>query len=268
MRPIGQQLDRMTPEEVIAEGSPLWSVFTSFGQLGLSVDRMLKFEPEQMARMFCLVFEELGWGDAGLAISLGASMLPRLTAAKFGNQFLLERTPESLIGCWGATEPEHGSDVLDANKQIFNPQGNYGRPDCVSKLYDDKVVINGRKSDWISNGTIAQVCILYCAADTGDGTNPEQGCTVIVPLDAQGVSRGAPLDKLGQRALNQGAVIFDNVVLPVSNVLAGPDDYQRAAYQVLVLGNSCMGAIFVGTARAAYELALDYSRERRQGGVP
>ena len=168
MRPIGQQLDRMTPEEVIAENSPLWSVFKAFGQLGLGVDRVLEFEPEQMARMLCLVFEELGWGDAGLAISLGASMLPRLTAAKFGNQFLLERTPESLIGCWGATEPEHGSDVLDANKQIFNPQGTYGRPDCVARLYDDKVVINGRKSDWISNGTIAQVCILYCAADTGD----------------------------------------------------------------------------------------------------
>ena len=54
---------------------------------------------------------------------------------------------------------------------------------------------------------------------------------------------GRRLDKLGQRALNQGAVIFDNVVLPVSNVLAGPDDYQRAAYQVLVLGNACMGTI-------------------------
>ncbi len=153
MRLIGQQLDRMTPEEVIAESSPLWSVFKAFGQLGLGVDGVLEFEPEQMARMLCLVFEELGWGDAGLAISLGSSMLPRLTATKFGNQFLLERTPESMIGCWGATEPEHGSDVLDANKQIFNPQGNYGRPDCVAKLYDDKVVINGRKSDWISNLT-------------------------------------------------------------------------------------------------------------------
>src|SRR6266700_2700009 len=257
MRPIGQQLDRMTPEEVIAESSPLWDVFKSFSQLGLGVDRLFEFEPEQMARMICLVFEELGWGDSGLAISLGASMLPRLTAAKFGNQFLLDRTPESMIGCWGATEPEHGSDVLDANKQIFNPQGTYGRPDCVAKLYDDKVVINGRKSDWISNGTIAQVCILYCAADTGRGPDPERGCVVIVPMDTPGVSRGAPLDKLGQRALNQGAVIFDNVMLPVSNVLAGPDDYQRAAYQVLVLRNSCMGAIFVGTARAAYELALD-----------
>jgi len=52
------------------------------------------------------------------------------------------------------------------------------------------------------------------------------------------------------------------------NVLAGPDDYQRAAYQVLSIGNACMGAIFVGTARAAYELALGYARERKQGGVP
>ena len=129
-------------------------------------------------------------------------------------------------------------------------------------------MINGRKADWISNGTIAEVCILYCAADTGSGPDPQRGCVVIVPMDTPGVSRGTPLDKLGQRALNQGAVIFDNVVLPVSSVLAGPDDYKRAAYQVLSIGNTCMGAIFVGTARAAYELALDYARERRQGGAP
>ena len=95
MRPTGQELDRMTPEEVIAERSPLWSVFKDFAQLGVGVDRFLEFAPEQMARMMCLAFEELGWGDAGLAISLAASMLPRLTAAKFGNPFLLERTPEA-----------------------------------------------------------------------------------------------------------------------------------------------------------------------------
>jgi len=138
----------------------------------------------------------------------------------------------------------------------------------VATLSEDRVVINGRKADWISNGTIAEVCILYCAADTGGGPDPQRGCVVIVPMDTPGVSRGAPLDKLGQRALNQGAVIFDNVVLPVSNVLAGPDDYKRAAYQVLSVGNACMAAIFAGTARAAYELALVYARERTQGGVP
>jgi acyl-CoA dehydrogenase len=268
MRPIGQQLDRMTPEEVIAESSPLWNVHKAFGQLGLGVDWILKFKPEQMAKMFCLVFEELGWGDAGLAISLGASMLPRFTAAKFGNQFLLDRTPESMIGCWATTEPEHGSDQLDNNKQLFNPQGAYGRPNCVAKLYHDKVVINGRKSDWISNGPIAQVCILYCLVDTGNAPDPGQGCVVIVPLDTKGVSRGKPLDKMGQRALPQGAVIFDEVELPLEYVLAGPDDYNRACYSILSDGNSLMGVVFTGSARAAFELALAYAHERKQGGVP
>src|SRR5256886_1141157 len=267
MRPIGERLDRMTPEEVIAAVSRLWQVVTEFAKLGIGVDQLLAFEPAQGARAACLMLEELGWGDAGLASSLGVSMFPRWMAAAFGNQHLLKLTPGSKLGCWATTGPGHGSDQLDPGRQIFHPGGEYGQPDCVATLSEDRVVINGRKADWISNGTIAEVCILHCAADTGHGPDPERGCVVIVPMDAPGVSRGAPLDKLGQRALNQGAVIFDNVVLPVSNVLAGPDDYQRAAYQVLVLGNSCMGDIFVGTARAAYAMALVYSRERRPGGA-
>jgi acyl-CoA dehydrogenase len=268
MRPIGEMLDRMAPDEVIGPDSPLWQVFGGFGELGVGVDELLAFEPAQAAKVLGLILEELGWGDAGLASSLGVSMFPRWMAASFGNQYLLGLTPGSKLGCWATTEPGHGSDQLDPNRQIFHSGGEYGRPDCVATLSDERVVINGRKADWISNGTIAQVCILYCAADTGSGPDPERGCVVIVPMDTAGVSRGAPLDKFGQRALNQGAVIFDNVVLPTANVLAGPDDYNRAAYQVLSIGNACMGAIFVGTARAAYELALSYARERKQGGVP
>ena len=268
MRPIGQQLDRMSPEEVIAQSSPLWDVYRGFAHLGIGVDRFLEYEPEQMARMMCLVFEELGWGDAGLAVSLGASMLPRLTAAKFGNQFLLERTPPSMIGCWGASEPGHGTDVVDANRQIWDPRGEYGRPDCVATLHDDCVIINGRKADWISNGTIAQVCILQCVADTGSGPDVRRGCAVIVPLDAPGVSRGKPLDKIGQRPLNQGAIIFDEVELPLGYVLAGPEDYQRAWCSTLSDGNAIMGVVFTGAARAAFELALDYAHVRKQGGVP
>src|SRR5207245_2268040 len=67
MRPIGERLDRMTPEEVIAAGSPLWQVFTEFAELGIGVDQLLAFEPAQAARIICLILEELGWGDAGLA---------------------------------------------------------------------------------------------------------------------------------------------------------------------------------------------------------
>ena len=59
MRPIGERLDRMTPEEVIAAGSPLWQVYTEFGKLGIGVDQLLAFEPAQAARAACLILEEL-----------------------------------------------------------------------------------------------------------------------------------------------------------------------------------------------------------------
>lgn len=161
---------------------------------------MLAFEPAQAAKVLCLTLEELGWGDAGLASSLGVSMFPRWMAASFGNQHLLELTPGSKLGCWATTESGHGSDQLDPNRQIFHPGGDYGRPDCVATLSHDKVIVNGRKADWISNGTIAEVCILYCAADTGDGPDPERGCVVIIPMDTPGASRGAPLDNSGSAA--------------------------------------------------------------------
>jgi acyl-CoA dehydrogenase len=192
MRPIGERLDRMAPADVIAPDSPLWQVFAEFGRLGIGVDQLLAFEPTQAAKVLCLILEELGWGDAGLASSLGVSMFPRWMAASFGHQHLLELAPASKIGCWAATEPGHGTDQLDPGRQIFHANGEYGHPDCVATLSDDRVVINGRKADWISNGTIAEVCILCCAADTGDGPDPERGCVVIVPMDTPGVRGGAP----------------------------------------------------------------------------
>jgi acyl-CoA dehydrogenase len=89
-----------------------------------------------------------------------------------------------------------------------------------------------------------------------------------VPLDTRGVSRGKPLNKIGQRALNQGAVIFDEVELPLDYVLAGPDDYKQASYSILSDGNAIMGVVFTGAARAVFELALAYAHERKQGGMP
>ena len=93
-------------------------------RLGIGVDQLLAFELAQAARVLCLILEELGWGDAGLASSLGVSMFPRWMAASFGNQHLLGLTPGSKIGCWATTEPGHGSDQLDPGRQIFHPGAN------------------------------------------------------------------------------------------------------------------------------------------------
>lgn len=268
MRPVGAQLDRMTPEEVAAPDSPYWEARRRFVELGFGVEALLAFEPEERGQMMCLLFETLGWGDAGLAISFGAGMLPQYMCALMGRTDLLERYPDGMLGCWGITEPDHGSDSIDPNRMIFHPQGNYGRPNCIATLTADEVIINGQKAAWVSNGTIAEVCVLFCAADTGDGPDAKRGCVVIVPMDAPGVSRGKPLDKLGQRALNQGEIFFDNVRLPRAHVLAGTDQFQDAVYAIHTAANGLMGATFTGVAQAAYELALDYAHERKQGGVP
>jgi acyl-CoA dehydrogenase len=268
MRPIGIKLDRMTPEEVIAPGSPYWEAHEKFIGLGFGVDGLLELEPGERAKTMSILFEELGWGDAGLAITYGAGLLPALMSATFGNSFCRSLTPDNKLGCWAITEPDHGSDMLDANGMLFHPQGAYGRPNCVATLRGDEVIINGQKSAWVSNGIAADVCILYCAADSGAGIDTKRGAVVIVPLDAKGVSRGKPLDKIGQRALNQGELFFENVRLSKAHILAGPDQYLDAVYAIHTFANALMGTVFTGTARAAFELALAYAHERKQGGLP
>lgn len=268
MRPIGAELDRMSPEEVIAPQSPFWRFRRQYLELGISLDALSEFAPADRALLFSIVFEELGYGDAGLAISTGAGILPQYIAARFGNRTLRDRFPDTLLGCWAITEPDHGSDTLDCTRSIAYPQSHYGRPNCVAQFAGDHIVVNGQKSAWVSNGTIAEVCILFCAADTGGGPDPERGCVLVLPLSLDGVSRGKPLDKLGQRALNQGEIYFDNVRVSADCLLAGPDDYARALYCIHTEANSLMGAVFTGLAQAAFDLALDYAHERKQGGVP
>lgn len=268
MRPTGISLDGMAPEAVIAEGSPYWYFREEFLKLGLTPAAMLELTPEERGRLFPIVMEELGWGDAGLSIVIGACSLPPLMALVFNRKFLIERFPDTLRGCWAITEPDHGSDSLDVSGQAFHAQGSYGRPNCVASIKGDKVTINGQKSAWVSNAPLAEVCVLYCAADTGSGPDTRHGCVVLVPMDAPGVSRGKNLDKLGQRALPQGEIYFDNVELSTDYIVAGPEDYQRAVYFIHCEANAQMACIFTGVARAAYELAFAYAHQRKQGGVP
>jgi len=268
MRPVGKQLDRMSPEQVIAADSPLWGVYQQFAALGFGLDNLLAMEPGDRARIMCILFEELGWGDSGLAVSIGAGMIPAMISTMLGNTFCRGLASDDKLGVWLITEPDHGTDSLDPDRKIFHPQGNYGRPNCVVTITDDELVISGQKSAWVSNGTIGQVGLLYAAADTGNGPDTQHGAVVMVPMDTKGISRGKPLDKMGQRALNQGEVYFDNVRLSKEHLLAGPDQYQMATYLVHTMANGLMGAIFTGCARSSYDLALAYAHERKAGGVP
>ncbi len=278
LRPVGAELDRLPrPEQVIAPESPLWSTFARYRALELDLldggvappglnglDREELFE---QARLRFLISEELGWGDAGLAISLGVSSFPRMFARLSGRPALIERfaaDDSTDIGCWAITEPDHGSDSLLFSEPHFsNPAV---RPSCIARRDGDHFVINGQKSAWVSNGTIANVAALFCTLDPSQGFRGGGVC--LVPLDLPGVSRSKPLDKLGQRALNQGEIFFDDVRIPAEYVVVGPEGYAGIVEVVLTLANASMGAIFVGLARAALEHAVTYAKARVQGGRP
>jgi alkylation response protein AidB-like acyl-CoA dehydrogenase len=87
-----------------------------------------------------------------------------------------------------------------------------------------------------------------------------------VPLDRPGVTRGKPLDKLGQRALNQGEIFLEDVRIPKDYMLVATEAYPFTIETVLAGANAGMGAIFTGVARAAFEEGLSYARDRKQGG--
>ena len=270
LRPAGAELDRLAdPSDVIAADSVMWKVFDQYDALGLNALETADadVDPIVSARIRYLIGEELGWGDSGLSIALGVAGFPAMFANLAGKPELIDRFASSNrreIGCWAVTEPDHGSDSLAFDQPVFdNPDI---RPNCIATKEGDEYVIRGQKAAWVSNGSIATIAVLFCTIDPSQGF--KGGGVALVPLDLQGVSRGKPLDKLGQRALNQGEIYFDDVRIPADYMLVGTEAYSGIVEMVLATANAHMGATFVGLARAAFEHALDYSRERVQGGVP
>ena len=269
LRPAGRELDRLPdPAQVIAPGSVLWDVFRKHHALGIArilADRSM--DPVAKARLVCIVNEELAWGDVGLAITLGLCSFHQPWVEQSGNQDLLERfcSPDRpKIGCWALTEPDHGSDTVTVTEPHFSDPAL--RPNCVARRDGDGYVVSGQKAAWVSNGSIADIAVLFCTLDPSQGF--KGGAVFLVPLDLPGVERPRPLDKLGQRALNQGEIFFNDVRLPASHMAVGPEGYSIALEMMLGYANAAMGQLFVGVARAAYEHAVDYAKERVQGGKP
>ncbi len=270
MRPLGAELDKMTAEEAIAPGSPYYSLFTEYAKLGLDPAMLVQLPPEIAIRMESLIGEELGWGDAGLAVSLVVATFPGQMAATIGNQELVDLCA-GKIGCWMITQPDKGSDVmvLDmARDWVPGKPGNTGN--IWGRIEGDEIVINGQCSAWVSNGAVAQVALGFISAEY-DGSFFEQdgrphGMCVIIPLDLPGVSKGRPLDKIGQRALPQGEIYFDDVRVPRRFAVALKDEYYGSMASAWSFAGTHMGQLFTGVARAAFEMALQYCHERKQGG--
>ncbi len=274
LRPASIELDKIhDPAEVIK--NPLfWRTMTQGYELGYHTI----FLPDTYGGLAAdpietnIILEELGWGSADFAVALGVSCFPAFFASMVPTETLIEEIIEpfchcrdaSIIGCWGITEPDHGTDILCPFTDSFHDPKISGQ--TRARLEGDHYIIDGQKAAWVSNGTIATHCLLFPHIDASMGM--AGGGICVVPLDLPGVKRGRPLDKLGQRALNQGEIFFDGVRIPREYMLVEPDSYESMLDITLSTANAGMSAIFVGLARAAFEEALAYAKQRVQGGKP
>ncbi len=278
LRPAGIALDELhNPEDVIADRSVLWDVFKKYRQMDLHLQGFPEElggvgEIEPMANI--LINEELGYGDVGLAISLGVSAMPFAMAAKLPDPELQELAKAyckdkdaRMIGCWCMMEPDHGSDWILTSHPGFDDPKNVGVPSVRAEKSGSHYILNGQKAAWVSNGTIATHGVVHLNLDPALGMRGDG--IAIVPLDLAGVSRGKPLNKIGQRSLNQGEIFFDNVTLPEKYMVIPDPGVGTIMKDLTLIGaNTGMGMLFTGVAQAAFDEALNYAKKRMQGGKP
>ncbi|HEY8370794.1 MAG TPA: acyl-CoA dehydrogenase family protein [Thermodesulfobacteriota bacterium] len=203
----------------------------------------------------CLIEEELGWGCSGIGTTLmcnGLATAPVLLGGseKIKKQYLSMLCEEPKLASFCLTEPDAGSDVSGM------------RTTAVKK--GDKYVINGTKC-FITNGGYADWYTVYAKTDPDAG---HKGISAFVVPREAGVVVDKKEDKLGQRASNTATISFNDVEVPADHLLGEENKGFKLAMMTLDRTRPGVAAMAVGIARAAFEFARDYAKERVQFGVP
>ena len=251
-----------------------WPVIQEAAKIGLySFEAMGQFWSDETGLTLPIANEELFWGDAGIGMAIMGTSLA--VAAIFG-----QGTPEQMgewipqcfgtpddvkVGAFCASEPDAGSDVSAIR---------------TTAKYDeasDEWVINGQKA-WATNGGIANVHVVIASVDRELGSRGH--AAFVIPPGTKGCEQGAKVKKHGLRASHTADVHLDDCRVPGSCLLGGKEKLDerlarvregkksksQAAMQTFEASRPTVGAQALGIARAAYEYALEYAKERRQFG--
>ena len=203
-----------------------------------------------------LIGEELCWGCSGIGTSIVANILGALPVLLAGTeeqkrQWLAPLLEEPILCSFALTEPGAGSDVSGIQTTAVRKGDDY--------------VLNGSKM-FITNAGQADWFTVFASTDPSAG---HRGLTAfVVPREADGVTIEKHLDKMGQRATDTSALAFQDVKVPAANRLGEEGEGFKIAMQTLDNTRPGTAAGAVGVARAAFEHAVEYSKERVQFGQP
>jgi alkylation response protein AidB-like acyl-CoA dehydrogenase len=222
---------------------------------------------------FPMVSEEMCWGDAGITLSIFGSTLAVSGIVGSGTPEQIAEwvpqcfgTPEKLqLGAFAVSEADAGSDVANLRTRAEYDEAK------------DEWVLNGTKT-WITNGGIADVHVIVAAVDPELRARGQ--ASFVVPPGTPGLSQGQKFKKHGIRASHTAEVILDDVRVPGSCLLGGKEKLDarlararegqstkvQAAMSTFEASRPLVGAQAIGIARAAYEYALQYAKERHAFG--
>ena len=203
-----------------------------------------------------LIIEELNYGCLGIATSAIANSLAALPLMLADNpslsqEYLGRLTAKHGYAAYACSEPDAGSDVAGMSTR-FVKKG-------------DKYVINGRKR-WITNADVAD---WYTVFAREQGTSGHKGIAIfVVEAGTPGLRHESMIHKLGQRASHTGDVVFEDVEVPATQLLAGPEHGFKLAMATFDRSRPWIAAGAAGVIRRARDEALRYATERRAFGEP
>jgi acyl-CoA dehydrogenase len=253
-----------------------WPIIGEAAKIGLyGFEALAQFYADPSGLTLPIVNEELFWGDAGIGMAIMGSSL---AAAGIFSSGTPEQIGEWIPQCFGTpddpkvgafcvSEPDAGSDVSSL------------RTRAVYDEAKDEWVLNGQKA-WATNGGIASVHVVVASVDRELGSRGQ--AAFIIPPDTKGLEMGTKVKKHGLRASHTADVFLDDCRVPGACLLGGKEKLdermgraregrsgkRQAAMQTFEASRPTVGAQAIGIARAAYEYALEYAKERSQFGRP
>ena len=205
---------------------------------------------------YALAVEEIAAGDGACSTIVSVQCLASMCILKFGTDAQKERFLKPMargvwIGAFCLSEPQAGSDAANLRTRAVRDGDHY--------------VLNGVKQ-FITSGKNAQVAVVFAVTDAGAGA---KGISAfIVPTETPGYTVARIEDKMGQHASDTAQIALEDLRLPADCLLGTEGDGYRVALANLEGGRIGIGAQSVGMARAAYEAALAYAKERETFGKP
>ncbi len=205
---------------------------------------------------FSYVTEVLGWGH-GVSVAIGAHTgIGTCPILYYGNdaqraKYLPKLASGELKAAYCLTEPWSGSDALGAKtKAVLSEDGKH-------------YIVNGQKM-WITNAGFADVFVVFAKIDGDD----KKFTAFILEKGMEGLSVGAEEKKMGIKSSSTRQVFFNNVKVPVENLLGESGKGHKIAFQILNIGRYKLGNGVLGGAKRAIGVAVKYANERQQFKTP